>query len=58
MSLEVIVTRGRGPSDHPPLLFVHGAWHGAWCWTTNFTDWFAERGYTSYAVDLSGHGAS
>ncbi len=40
-----------------PLLFVHGAWHGAWCWD-HFQSWFAERGWVSHALDLRGHGAS
>ncbi|VAV95863.1 hypothetical protein MNBD_ACTINO01-2617 [hydrothermal vent metagenome] len=58
MALEVIVTEPTQPTDLPPLLFVHGAWHGAWCWTEHFTGYFADRGYTSYAIDLRGHGAS
>lgn len=40
-----------------PILFVHGAWHGAWCWE-RFLPWFAARGWESYAVDLGGHGDS
>jgi pimeloyl-ACP methyl ester carboxylesterase len=40
------------------LLFVHGAWHGAWCWAEHFLDDFAERGYRVAAVSLRGHGAS
>ena len=39
------------------LLFVHGAWHGAWCWE-HFQGWFAERGWESHAIDLRGHGDS
>ncbi len=58
MALEVIVTEPAEPTDRPPLLFVHGAWHGAWCWTEHFTGYFADLGYTSYAIDLRGHGAS
>ena len=42
----------------PPLLFVHGAWHGAWCWEAHFLPYFARRGWDSYAVSLRGHGAS
>ena len=56
--LEVIDKR---PSDEPrktPLLFVHGAWHGAWCWDEHFLDFFAERGYRSVALSLRGHGRS
>ncbi len=58
MALEVIVTEPAQPSDLPPLIFVHGAWHGAWCWTEHFTGYFADLGYQSYAIDLRGHGAS
>ena len=57
MYLEVL---SRQPASNPrptPLLFVHGASHGAWYWT-NFLDYFAEHGYTAYAPNLRGHGAS
>ncbi len=37
------------------LLFVHGAWHGAWCWK-GFMDYFSERGFSCRALDLPGHG--
>jgi pimeloyl-ACP methyl ester carboxylesterase len=43
--------------DRPPLLFVHGLGHGAWCWDR----WRAaaeEAGYAAYAVSLRGHGES
>jgi pimeloyl-ACP methyl ester carboxylesterase len=40
----------------PPILFVHGAWHGAWCWEPFFLDWFASRGHVAVAIDLTGHG--
>jgi pimeloyl-ACP methyl ester carboxylesterase len=41
-----------------PLLFVHGAWHGAWCWDAHFLAYFAEHGYRSHALSLRGHGKS
>ncbi len=41
-----------------PLLFVHGAWHGAWCWQEHFLPYFAQRGYRAHALSLRGHGAS
>lgn len=56
MQLEVIT--GSGDTTHnTPILFVHGAWHAAWCWE-NFLPYFARQGYMSYAVSLRGHGAS
>ena len=41
----------------PPLLFVHGAGHGAWCWN-KWMDAAAERGWASHAISLRGHAAS
>jgi pimeloyl-ACP methyl ester carboxylesterase len=56
--LEVI-DKGSATESHPvPLLFVHGAWHGAWCWDEYFLDFFVERGYRGVAVSLRGHGNS
>lgn len=56
--LEVI-DRGAASESHPvPLLFVHGAWHAAWCWDEHFLGYFADRGYRALAVSLRGHGGS
>jgi len=52
----VSVVPSSGGRRHP-LLFVHGAWHGAWCWE-RFQEWFAAWGWESHAVDLRGHGDS
>ncbi len=56
--LEVIDKGPSRQSDKAPLLFVHGAWHGAWCWDEHFLDFFAAKGYRSLAVSLRGHGKS
>ena len=42
----------------PPLLFVHGGFCDAWCWTPHFLPWFALQGYAAYALSLRGHGTS
>jgi pimeloyl-ACP methyl ester carboxylesterase len=57
-SLEVLSRPPSGPARPTPLLFVHGAWHAAWCWDENFLPYFAERGYAVHALSLRGHGAS
>lgn len=57
-NLEVLASTPSGPSQPVPLLFVHGAFTGAWCWEEHFLPFFAEAGYASYAVSLSGHGGS
>ncbi|OMC57139.1 alpha/beta hydrolase [Mycobacterium sp. IS-836] len=56
--LEVIEKRPSNESDKAPVLFVHGAWHGAWCWDEHFLDFFADKGYRSLALSLRGHGNS
>jgi hypothetical protein len=45
-------------SGTPPLLFVHGACLGAWCWEDHFLDYFGQLGYHAVAFDLRGHGGS
>ena len=56
--LEVIERKSTLPTAHPPLLFVHGSAHGAWCWAEHFLDFFAEHGFDAYALSLRGHGSS
>jgi pimeloyl-ACP methyl ester carboxylesterase len=56
--LDVIEKGPCRESHKAPVLFVHGAWHGAWCWDEHFLDFFAGKGYRSLAVSLRGHGKS
>jgi pimeloyl-ACP methyl ester carboxylesterase len=56
--LEVI-DKGCVSESHPvPLLFVHGAWHAAWCWDEHFLGFFADKGYRALALSFRGHGNS
>ena len=51
-----VIDKGK---PHPvPLLFVHGGWHGAWCWDDHFLDYFANAGYRAVSMSLRGHGTS
>jgi pimeloyl-ACP methyl ester carboxylesterase len=36
-------------------LFIHGAWHGKWCWQ-NLIEILNKKGIKAYAIDLPGHG--
>lgn len=45
-------------TDKPAILFVHGAWHAAWCWEEYYIPYFAKQGHAAYALDLRGHGQS
>ena len=55
--LEVVERRATTEQERPPLLFVHGLGHGAWCWE-HWQSAAADAGYSSYAVSLRGHGGS
>ena len=56
-SLEVLHQAASG-KPRTPLLFVHGAYAGAWIWQEHYLSFFAERGWPAYALSLPGHGAS
>ncbi len=58
MQLEVVERKAEDRSFPHPVLFVHGAWHGAWCWEENFMPHFAERGFDCCAFSMRGHGGS
>ena len=54
-----IISRGRAEDGAaPPLLFVHGGWHGAWCWDQGFLERVAIQGFEVHAMSLRGHGES
>jgi pimeloyl-ACP methyl ester carboxylesterase len=57
LKLEVLSKYPLEKRHTTPLLLVHGAWHGAWCWE-NFLPYFAEQGYDVHALSLRGHGNS
>ena len=60
--LELLSCRpGRGsgmPARGRPILFLHGAFSGAWVWAEHFLPWFAGRGREAWALSLRGHGGS
>jgi pimeloyl-ACP methyl ester carboxylesterase len=58
IQLEIITRLPRHSSNKPPILFIHGAFSGAWCWDEHFLPYFAQHGYPAYAVSLRGHGKS
>jgi pimeloyl-ACP methyl ester carboxylesterase len=58
MYLETITRKPEGEVNSTPLLFVHGKWHGAWCWDEYFLPYFAAHGYNCTALSLRGHAGS
>lgn len=43
-------------TDFPPILLVHGAWHGKWCYEKHFVPYLQAQGFDVHAIDLPGHG--
>lgn len=62
LKLEVLSRRASRdtPSggDKPPMVFVHGSYHAAWCWSEHFFEFFAGKGYDCFAVSMRGQGGS
>jgi pimeloyl-ACP methyl ester carboxylesterase len=58
MRLETITRTPKNQTHKTPLLFVHGMWHGAWCWEEFFLPFFADNGYHVTALSLRGHAGS
>jgi len=57
----VLEIRRRSPSGaafRTPLVFVHGAFVGAWCWDEHFLGYLSGRGFHTVAPSLRGHGGS
>lgn len=57
-ALEIITRLAESGARLPPVLFVHGAFHGAWCWEEHFLPYFSARGLDAHALSLRGHGKS
>jgi len=51
---RMFIARAADPGA-PTVLWVHGAFHGAWCWA-HYLKFFASRGVACAALDLPGHG--
>jgi pimeloyl-ACP methyl ester carboxylesterase len=58
MPLELLSRFPAHASSRAPLLFVHGAWHGAWCWERHFLPYFARHGRAAHALSLRAHGSN
>ena len=56
--LELVSSRGDASSKRPPLLFIHGSGHAAWCYREHFLPALAARGWDCHALSLRGRGAS
>ncbi|MGQ5521918.1 alpha/beta hydrolase [Chitinimonas sp. PSY-7] len=58
LNLEILSVKPLQARDCPPILFIHGAYAGAWCWQPHFLPYFSDLGYPCFALSLRGHGDS
>ncbi|WOK93477.1 hypothetical protein Cni_G02175 [Canna indica] len=65
LAMEVIFQEGQAAASYseegcrnPPLVFVHGSFHAAWCWAEHWLPFFSDSGYDCYALSLLGQGES
>ncbi|KAJ4825603.1 hypothetical protein Tsubulata_022674 [Turnera subulata] len=67
LNMEVIEQKGVAPVvtdkksseiENPPLVFVHGSYHAAWCWADHWLPFFSGFGFDCYALSLLGQGES
>jgi pimeloyl-ACP methyl ester carboxylesterase len=52
---RIVYTAPTGRRRRRPLLFVHGVFHGAWCFQEHFAPYFASHGHPCFALTLRGH---
>ena len=58
LEMEWLRAGAEQPSDGPPVLFVHGTFHGAWCWAEHWMSRFAAANIDCHAVSLRGTSGS
>ncbi|CAL5032569.1 unnamed protein product [Urochloa decumbens] len=58
LDLEVIAQPAPAPGERPPLVFVHGSFHAAWCWAEHWLPFFSRAGFPCYALSLRAQGES
>ena len=58
MEYRVAESAGAAVGGKPPLVFIHGSFHGSWCWAELWMPFFAERGFPCFAMSLRGTSAT
>lgn len=58
MKIEITTKTPDEIKHDNPLLFVHGGWHGSWCWEKYFVPYFVNHGYECHTFNFRGHGGT
>jgi pimeloyl-ACP methyl ester carboxylesterase len=58
INAQVISSLPTQETDKPPIIFLHGSFHGAWCWEENYIPYFVSLGYPCVAFSWRGTGGT
>jgi pimeloyl-ACP methyl ester carboxylesterase len=60
IKMQVLHSSPPNPSvvEKPTLVFLHGSFHGAWCWTEKFFSYFVDKGHSVVAPSWRGTGGT
>ena len=58
VKIQVLSSTPAGSTTKPPIVFVHGSFHAAWCWSEKWFDYFVDKGYPVAAISLRGTGGT
>ncbi|GAX19415.1 hypothetical protein FisN_4Lh395 [Fistulifera solaris] len=58
VSMLVESSKPKHLTKKPPILFLHGSFHGSWCWSEHFFPFFVERGFPVVALNWRGTGGT
>ncbi|KAK9700189.1 hypothetical protein RND81_08G222200 [Saponaria officinalis] len=60
LKMEVISQKKKKEieNEKASLVFIHGSFHGAWCWAENWLPFFSNHGFDCYALSLIAQGES
>jgi pimeloyl-ACP methyl ester carboxylesterase len=55
---QVISSLPQRKTNNPPIIFLHGSFHAAWCWQQNYIPYFVEKGFPCIALSWRGTGGT
>lgn len=51
---DLLDTSRRESPLSPPIVFIHGSFHAAWCYSEHYMSYFSSLGYDCYSLSLRG----
>jgi Alpha/beta hydrolase family len=58
VNAQVVYSLPIKKTDKPPIIFLHGSFHGAWCWQEKYIPYFVSLGFPCVAFSWRGTGGT